>query len=347
MSVQPGQIRTYGSANMPLVDGSTTGGALTVANKIDFTDLASTQAVDVVSSSASDTAVQITTTGRDSTGVIVSETKTCNGTTVVAGTQSFQRLLKSTVTSGTAVGVVAAISHTAVVSAHTAQTGAANATGTTPTLFKLQSGDGAARVLGEIIRTTGGTGPNQILEIIGLPAVYGTDIVAVSAASYGTIPDNTTTYNIHDGFLFDLSPNQVTNIQRPFYNASSDILGGSTRTYYEKVFVENTNTTTALTGAAVLKQVDIAGGTLDFALCNSLNDTATVANRQTAPASGITSFSSGSAPQSIAVPSPANLPSGAAPNAAGAQGIWLRLTLTAGQAPQNTSATMRATGSTT
>ena len=345
MSVKPGDIRIYGSANMSTAEGTTQGGAASFSTKVDFTDLASTQAVNYVSSSASDTATTITATGRDATGVIQQETKTLNGTTPVSGSQSFQRLLAGSVGGATAVGDVAIISSTAVVLAHTAQTGSANSTGTTPALMKLQSGDGAARVLGEIIRTTGGTGPSQLREIIGLPAVYGTDIVAVNR-DWGTIPDTTTTYNIHDGVLFQLSPNQITKAQRPFYNASADVLGGATRFFYEKLFMVNDNTATALTVAQVLKETDPSGGTLDFALCSSLNDTATVANRQTAPASGITAFSSGSAPQTINVPSPQNLPSGAAPNSAGAQGIWLRLTLTAGQAPQNTNFDLRGTGST-
>lgn len=80
---------------------------------------------------------------------------------------------------------------------------------------------------------------------------------------------------------------------------------------------------------------------------NSLNATATVANRQTAPVSGITSFSSGAAPQTINVPSPQNLPSGAAPNAAGAQGIWMKLTLPAGIAASKSFFTMRGTGNST
>ena len=346
MSVKPGDLKFYGSANMSTADGTTQGGAASFSTKIDFTDLASAQAVNYVSSSASDTAATITVTGRDATGVIQTETKTLTGVTPVAGVQSFQRLLAGAAGGTTAVGDVAAISSTAVVSAHTAQAGSANSTGVTPALMKLQSGDGAARVLGEIIRTTGGTGPNQLREIIGLAATWGTDLVAVNR-DWATVPDATTTYNIHDGLLFDLAPSQITKIQRPFYNASADVPGGATKTYFEKVFCVNTNTATALTGAAILKEVDIAGGTLDFALCTALNDTATVANRQTAPSTGIGSFSSGAAPQTINVPSPQNLPSGSVPNAAGAQGLWWRLTLTAGQAPQNTGFTERATGATT
>lgn len=346
MSVKPGDLKFYGSANMSTADGTTQGGAVSFSTKVDFADLASTQAVNYVSSSTSDTGVTIQVFGRDNTGVIQNETKTLTGQTPVAGSQSFQRLLSGIVAGTTAVGDVAAISSTAVVASHTCQAGSANSTGTTPALCKLQSGDGAARVLGEILRFLSGTGAFQLREIIGLPATYGTDFVAVNR-DFSVVPDNTSVYSIYDGMLFDLAPSQITKIQRPFYNTAADVPGGSTRLYYEKLFCVNTNTSTALSVSAILKQVDIAGGTLDFALCNSLNDTATVANRQTAPASGITSFSSGAAPQSISVPTPGNLPSGSTPNTAGAQGIWWRLTLTAGQAPQNTSFTERATGQTT
>lgn len=346
MSVKPGDIKFYGSANMSTGDGTTQGGAVSFSTKVDFADLASTQAVNYVSSSTSDTGSTIQVYGRDATGVIQNETKTLNGQTVVNGSQSFQRLLRGLAGGTTAVGDIAVISSTAVVAAHTCQTGSANSTGTTPALCKLQSGDGAARALGEIIRFTSGTGAFQLREIIGLPATYGTDMVAVNR-DFGVVPDNTSVYSIFDGMLFDLAPSQITTIQRPFYNAAADVPGGSTKIYYEKLFAVDTNTSTALSVASILKQVDIAGGTLDFALCNSLNDTATTASRQTGPGSGITSYSSGAAPQSIAVPTPGNLPSGSVPNTAGAQGIWWRLTLTPGQAPQNTSFVERATGQTT
>ena len=203
-------------------------------------------------------------------------------------------------------------------------------------------------VFRQIIRITNNTpaGVNfQLREIVSVDASLGTDIVAINR-DFGTVPDNTTTYDVHQGMLFDLAPSQITEVRRPFYNVASDIPGGSTRIFYEKIFAVNVNTATALTTAAIVKQADPSSGTLDFALFNALNDTATTTNRQTAP-SAITAYSSGAAPQTINVPSPQNLPSGAVPNAAGAQGISLRLTLTAGLAPAKTSETMRATGQTT
>ena len=170
--------------------------------------------------------------------------------------------------------------------------------------------------------------------------------------SWGTAPTSSTTYGVYSGMYFNLSPNQITTCIRPFYGVTANATGGASISFYAKVFVVNNNTTTALTIASIIKQVDpsglyAAGASLNFALTNSLNDTATTANRQTGPGSGITAYSSGAAPQTINVPSPQNLPSGAAPNTAGAQGIWLQLVLPAGTNPGNGFVTMRTSGSTT
>jgi hypothetical protein len=183
---------------------------------------------------------------------------------------------------------------------------------------------------------------NQIRRIVAISG----DVISVNR-DWGTVPTNATTYGVYRGMLFDILPNRVTENRRPFYNVASDVTGGSNRNFYEKIFAVNTNTTTALTVASILKQADPSSGSLQFALTTVLNDTATVANRQTAPATGITAFSTGAAPQTINVPAPQNLPSGAAPNAAGAQGIWLNLGLTAGLAAAKTSFTLRVTGTTT
>jgi hypothetical protein len=177
---------------------------------------------------------------------------------------------------------------------------------------------------------------------------YGTDTVAVSR-NWGTIPDNTTTYKILQGMLFEISPNPVTAIIRAFSTAAADVPSGAVRTFYEKVFGVNNNTTIALTGAQIQIPSETptlpTGAALDLALCTALNDTGTVANRQTAPATGIGSFFV--QPALVSVPGAGNLPPGAAPNAAGAQGVWLRLALQPGTAAYKGSADLRAQGSTT
>ncbi|MBI1214139.1 MAG: hypothetical protein GC190_21970 [Alphaproteobacteria bacterium] len=343
MSVLESDVEFYGSANMPDVDGATTGGALDTTKLIFFNDITPTGTCDYVSSSASDTAAILTATGRDGTGVIQTEAKTLTGTTVVAGAQSFERLLKGVATGTAAVGDVAILSHTKVISAHTAQAGAA-ASGAVAASITLQAGDGASVAVGQIIRITNNLPVGVNFQLKRIIRISG-DIAYVNGA-WSTVPTSSSTYDIHQGMLFEKTPNIVKEIRRPFYNVASDFPGGSTRIFYEKIFAVNNNTATALTAALIIKQVDPSSGTLDFALCTALNDTATAANRQTAP-TGVGSYSSGVAPQTIAVPAPQNLPSGAAPNAAGAQGVWLRLTLTAGLAAAKTTFTMRATGQTT
>jgi hypothetical protein len=251
--------------------------------------------------------------------------------------------MKGVASGTTAVGDIAAISNTAVVTG-TAQAGAA-ATTTASATITLAAAQGASCAIGMIIRITNNLPSgvnNQLRRIVAIS----TDTISVNR-DWGTVPTSSTTYGVYHGMLFDILPNLVTQNRRPFYNVASDVTGGSNRTYYEKIFVVDTNTTTALTVASVIKQADPSSGTLQFALTNSLNDTSTIANRQTLPTVAITAFSSGAAPQTIAVPSPQNLPSGTAPNAAGAQGIWLSLLLTAGLAAAKTSFTLRVTGTTT
>jgi hypothetical protein len=353
---------------MPEADSVTIGGAVDFTRRIAFYDVSPAGTCDVISSSASDTATKITVYGRDGTGAIQNYTATLNGQSWVTGSQSFERLLYAALTGAssngpvanpggtTAVGDVALAAHAAVIPSstvttdatiHTCQTGSANAAGVTPALIKLQSGDGASVAAGQLVWTKGGTGPNQLRQIVAVSG-YGTDVVAVNR-NWGTVPDNTTTYKILQGMLFEISPNPVTAVIRCFSTSAADVPSGSTRTFYEKVFAVNNNTATALTGA----QIQIAsetpslpsGAALDIALSTALNDTGTVANRQTAPVSGVGSFVV--QPSLVSVPGAGNLPPGSAPNAAGAQGVWLRLTLNPGTASYKGSADLRAQGTTT
>ena len=368
MSVTINQINFYGSASMPEADSATVGGALDLTKKVAFYDIPSAMAFDVVSSSASDTAVKVQITGRDSTGTIQTPASvTVTGTTLIAssfGGQSFERLLAGVITGGaigslsnpggtTAVGDIGVLGHTRVISGHTAQAGSANTSGVTPPLFKLQSGDGATigaltyAGLGLIIRITGGTGINQMRQIAAPYAsgAYGAEFVAVSR-DWTTPPDATSTYDIANGFLFDLLPNPILAITRLFSTATADVAGGSSRLFYEKVFALNTNSTTALTGAAieVLSETPSLPGSvlLDLGLTTGLNDTATVTNRQTAP-SNPAAFTSQPSPINIPA-SPGSLPNGNA--AADAQACWLRLTVPAGSATYKGAVNLQVTGST-
>jgi hypothetical protein len=368
MSVLPSDIVIYGSANMPEADGATTGGSVDFTRRVAFYDIAPAGNVDVISSAASDIATKIAYYGRDPTGVIQNQTLTLNGQNWVTGSQALERLLYAALSGATAngpaanpggtaaVGDVTLAAHSCVLpsgsvttdtSVRTAQSGSVNHSGTTPALFKLQSGDGAGVSAGQIIWTKSGTGSNQLRQVIATSG-YGADVVAVNR-DWGTVPDNTTTYKILQGMLFEISPNPVTAVIRMFSTSVADAPTGSQRTYYEKVFVVNNNTGTALTGT----QVEVAnetpglpsGALLDLALTNALNDTGSIANRQTAPSSGVGAFFA--QPSFVMIPGSGNLPSGAAPNATGAQGMWLRLMLPAGTAAYKGSADLRTQGTTT
>ena len=139
--------------------------------------------------------------------------------------------------------------------------------------------------------------------------------VVVSASHTGTVTvrkasDNTTIIAIETGVL---------TVRRPFYNVSADVGGGSTRNFYEKVFLRNNSSTNALLNAAIVEGAD-ALGKLTFALANAKGDSESVANRQTAPSS-VTAFNGSSK----------NVPGtdlGTSENI----GVWLNLTLAAGDA---------------
>lgn len=394
------------------------GGGVNFLAKVSFSDIGSGDTADYISSSASDTLLQIALKGRDTTGILQTETKTLNGTTLVTGSQVWDRFLSAKIAAGTTLssagitnsqtsiavtsatnfpssgnfnimmareimtvtggqgttswtvtrgvngttatahnqldniylcpfGDVAIVDHTKVITSHTMQAGSANPSGTTPALAKLQAGDGATVALGQIILITSGTGIGQIRSIIATSG-YGTDIVAVSR-SWGTIPDATSVYQVYNGMQLDLSPNPITECHRFLWNAAADVPGGSQRVFYEKVFAVNNNTTIALTGA----QVEIASNSpalpgsalLDLATATAANDTQAVVSRQTAISTGYGAYVTQPAFAAFAANS-GNLANGAAPNAAGAQGIALRLTLPAGTTSYKGAADLRTQGNT-
>lgn len=369
MSVVPSDIVVYGSARMTESDSVTIGGAVDFTRRVAFYDISVTGFLDVVSTATADTATKVIYNVRDSTGAVQTETLTLNGRTAVAGTKSAERMLYAALTGATAngpltdpggtaaTGDVALGAHTCVLPVASVMTDATtrssanvlgtNTSGTTPPLFRMVTGDAASVSAGMIIWTKAGTGAFQIRQIIATSG-YGTDTVAVSR-DWAVVPDATTTYKILQGMVFEILPNPVTAVIRMFSTSAADVPAGSQRIFYEKVFVVNNNTATALTGA----QIEIAsetptlptGALLDIALCTALNDANTSTNRQTAPASGAGAFVT--QPAFAAVPGSGNLSPGTAPNTANAEGVWLRLTLPAGTAAYKGSADVRTQGTTT
>src|SRR5687768_9744494 len=94
MPIVSTDIKFYGSANMQESDSGTQGGAIDLTTRVVFTDLASAGTVEAFSSSSADTTQTVTVYGRLATGVLTSEIISLNGTNVIAGAVSFERILK-------------------------------------------------------------------------------------------------------------------------------------------------------------------------------------------------------------------------------------------------------------
>jgi hypothetical protein len=128
----------------------------------------------------------------------------------------------------------------------------------------------------------------------------------------------------------------VTGIRRPFYDATANAAGGANKTLYEKVYIMNTNPTTALTNVQVTEVSSGLYSKIDFGLENSLNSTGTISDRTTTP-TGVSGYGNG--PSGI-------IEGGNLPNLQ-YQGMWLRLQLNAGDAAQNSFYQFQVTGTTT
>lgn len=330
MPILASEMLLYGSANMQDTDSGTQGGAISTTKKVGFADIGTPGNVQIVSSSGSDTTPTVQVDGRNSGGTLISETKTLSGQTpvVMTANTTWERLLKAA-KSGTTVGDVAVETVTAVHSG-TAQAGAAQA-------ITLAAGASASddAYQEKAIRLTGGTGAGQIRRITKTDQAVsynGTTKVAYVDRAWGTNPDATTTYKISDGMVFEKTPSEILEVRRLFYNAEADPPGGSTKNYYEKVFMKNTHGTLALT-SAVVKEFSDPSSKIAFGLPGTLDDSGTSTNRLTAPG-GITFASTD-----------VNVANGQSHTAGAAQGIWLRLTLSAGDPPSKTSYIPRETGS--
>jgi hypothetical protein len=154
--------------------------------------------------------------------------------------------------------------------------------------------------------------------------------VTVNASHSGTITIRKATGDTTIGTM----ETGILGLRRLFYAASSDASGGSSRDFYEKVFLRNNHGTLSLLSAQISESAD-PSGKITFALANSVNDTESVANRLSAPSS-VTAFNS----------TAKNVP-GTDLAAASRIGVWLKLTLAAGDAAAVTTYTVGVTGSST
>lgn len=106
MPITNTDIVVYGSTVMPENDSVTNiGGSIDLTTLIVFTDITPAGTVEMISTSAGDTGMQMTLTGRGTNGIILTETLSVNGTNVVSFSNTYERFMKFSL-SGVAVGTI-------------------------------------------------------------------------------------------------------------------------------------------------------------------------------------------------------------------------------------------------
>lgn len=156
--------------------------------------------------------------------------------------------------------------------------------------------------------------------------------ITMSATAVGTVTVRKAT---GDTVIASIEPG-VTSIRRPFYDVASDVVGGSARDFYEKVFVKNTNGSNALISAIIKENADTLSK-ITFDLEDAVDDNNSVASRLNTPPSGMLGTFDNA---DKSVPGTDIAPSSAI-------GVWLKLSLPAGDAAQKGTWTMQIDGSTT
>ena len=186
-------------------------------------------------------------------------------------------------------------------------------------------------------RNTGGSIVGQTNAMSGLSIASGTQIWERILKI--DVPNHSGIITVKDqaGSTITTIPSGVTQVRRPFYNVSSDIAGGSTKQYYEKVFLRNNNITLNLLEVNVYELTGGLASSVSWALDLVQNGTTTATNRRTAPAAGIGAWVTD---QTIS-----GIPGGDL-NAGSGLGVWLNLTLTAGAAATKDIYTLAVSGST-
>jgi len=315
MSVEAKNIIIHGSTTMPDDDSTTNiGGAIDKSIKLSFAPLENTGVLKIVSENAGDVSQSITVHGRNAAGEKISEAIYLDGLTPVAGSSSFERIMKA-IKSATTAGAIALYSSTNQ-HADTAQGGGDD-------YITLASGASAvdnAYQFDVVILPTG-TGAVQVREIIK----YDGTTKRAYVRDWGTNPDGTTTYIVAHGLVFDKSPNEIDEVRRIAYDAAANPAGGASKTYYEKGFIYNQHPSLALTNAVIDEVDESLYEKAEFALETNLDGSGTNGsgnNRQVAPSTGVGSFSSDA--KNVANNQNFSPESG--------QGIWFKITLPGGEA---------------
>lgn len=93
MPITAAELIAYSPLNRPVDDVTTGGGGRDVDVRPDFTQLAANDTLEVLSAAAGDTTQNVTVEGRDAAGAILTDTVLLTGTTPVAFTGTFERVL--------------------------------------------------------------------------------------------------------------------------------------------------------------------------------------------------------------------------------------------------------------
>lgn len=281
--------------------------------KVEGVDLPSAQQVYVVSSNAGDT-MNVTIEYRTAGGALLSEVIALTGTTPAQSSATMERLMSVTLASQPA-GDIAVYASTPEHSG-TAQAGGAD---TIDLAASSSVTDGAYNL--HVIRLTGGTGANQVAEIV---KYFGSNHRA-HLRDWAIAPDATTTYDVCTGIVLEASLS-IGGWRRLFWGAAADPLGGATKTRKEKFFLKNANATKDGIGAKLAESTGGAAAKIAFAVEQSLNgtDESGTETRLSWTGGGYTFDSS---QKNLGASGDGNFIAGAV------QGIWMELSLDAGDTP--------------
>ena len=171
--------------------------------------------------------------------------------------------------------------------------------------------------------------------------------IVVSATYVGTITVSDTSGSVTlvtlEGSGANPGGSAVLENRRPFYAAEAEASGGSAVTLYEKVFVANTHASLALLTAAIELTDDGSADNTEFDLEDATNDTNSVAARTTEPSGMQGAPTWDAALKNVPGTDLGDRTTGTSDHI----GVWIRLSLAAGQAPNNTKITFNVTGSST
>jgi len=208
----------YPSASSPFDDISTTGGAINTAGRLMNAILTTREKLNYVSSSASDTTVEVTVRGLSFGGLDTIERITLNGTTVIKGKAEFRRILDIAL-SAAAVGTVTISKQSDSSSLRTVAAGITRYT----TLFKFAyplEGDDLVRYEKVFVKNTHGA---DALSEAAIALVSDSSVLSVGvAASQGDSVSIANRRTAPSGITFE-SADEYVDITGTNLNAGSSL----------------------------------------------------------------------------------------------------------------------------